>query len=262
MKIHLVSFASRKFYKNQRLLVKSARKNGITSFFTWKYYHLFVRLFFYKNLKTLRSPRGAGYWAWQPYVILESMARIDDGDILFFCDSGFEFVNNLNSMPEILKTNDIVLFAAGNYINKHYTKRDAFILMNSDQENYWNAPQITGGIHMWKKTPYSEKVLKEYLFYSTQYQIVSDSPSQLGENLEGFIDHRHPQSILSILAVKFDIPIWNPPTMDMESFSSEVDLFDLNRISEVKGSTRFLKTNRLIKLALLDRILGKFGLWI
>jgi hypothetical protein len=38
----------------------------------------------------LSNPRGYGYWVWKPYVILEELNKIPDGDILLYTDAGCE----------------------------------------------------------------------------------------------------------------------------------------------------------------------------
>ena len=37
------------------------------------------------------NPRGYGHWLWKPYITKITMDKMNDGDILFYLDSGCEF---------------------------------------------------------------------------------------------------------------------------------------------------------------------------
>ena len=46
--------------------------------------------------------------------------------------------------------------------------------------------------------------MSEYLYYAQDKRIITDDPNELGyNNYEGFRDHRHDQSILSLLTKKY-----------------------------------------------------------
>lgn len=40
------------------------------------------------NDKLNYNVRGFGYWCWKPYIILKSLEKIKDGDILVYADTG------------------------------------------------------------------------------------------------------------------------------------------------------------------------------
>jgi len=39
--------------------------------------------------------RGAGLWLWKPYIILDALSKIEEGEWLFYCDSGTVIIRNL-----------------------------------------------------------------------------------------------------------------------------------------------------------------------
>ena len=51
----------------------------------------------------------------------------------------------------------------------------------------------------------SIRFVSEWLTYATDPRAVSDLPSVLGENAPTFKDHRHDQSILSLMAEKWGL---------------------------------------------------------
>ena len=164
---------------------------------------LFYTDFYKKNQKILDYHRGAGLWLWKPYFILEEVLKLKNDQYLMYIDSGDMFSNKIENYLDILiKKYDIILLS-GCFKSSSYTKRDCFILMNCDSKEYWDSIQIEAGISIWKKTDNSIKILNEWLEYCCNWDIISDQNNN--QNLYDFIDHRHDQSILNNLTVKYNI---------------------------------------------------------
>ena len=49
--------------------------------------------FYVMNKFVLDLPRGAGYWLWKPYIIKDALASVEDGDYVFYVDSGAFYIN-------------------------------------------------------------------------------------------------------------------------------------------------------------------------
>lgn len=211
MKNCLVSYSTEEFRKRQKELEKSALKHGIDKVFSYTEEMLKETDFYKKNKDILINKRGAGYWVWKPYVILMAMDEISKGDILFYVDAGVEVIGDVNLLAELCVKNDgILLFNAVNK-NKHWTKRDCFKGMGADWYRFWEAPQAMGGYQVYQKSDKALDFIKEYLRYVQVKHFVDDSPS-VTANLDGFIEHRHDQSILSILAIKYNIKLYRNPS--------------------------------------------------
>jgi hypothetical protein len=251
MNFLLTSFASRNFYENQKRLKESANLNGIEKVINFKYVHLFRFSVFWKNLKIFRSRRGAGYWAWHTIVIREALRKVDENDFIIFCDAGLKFTNKVEFLHDLMIENHVLFFSNGNFKNQQYTKRDTFILMDCDESKYWNGPQVMGGFHVWKKCKKTYEFLEEYEKYCLNYQIVSDSPSTEASNFSDFIDHRHPQSIMSLLIVKYGYQVLSCPVSYQGNLLNENDVLPY----------LFLSTNKESKYSLYNTVLQKIGLW-
>ena len=214
MKKYLVSCATKEFLKKQKVLNESALKFGIDEVFSYTDEMIEETEFYRNNLKILHDQKkapGYGYSIWKPYIILEVMEKIMEGDILFYVDSGAEIINDMASLVELCKNRGgILLFNAVN-INKFWTKRDCFIKMNCDNEEYWNASQVMGGYQVYIKQERSLQFLKEDLKYVQIPELVDDSPSTVS-NFSGFVRHSHDQSVLSNLAVKYGIKSFRNPS--------------------------------------------------
>lgn len=213
MKTYLVSCATKEFYKKQKVLNESALKFGIDKTFSYTDKMLEKTNFYRNNKKILDQKKapGYGYSMWKPYIILEVMEKMEEGDILFYVDSGAEIISDINPLIELCKNQGgILLFNAVN-VNKFWTKRDCFIKMDCDNAKYWNAPQIMGGYQIYIKQEKSIQFLNEDLKYVQIPGLVDDSPSTV-PNFEGFIRHSHDQSILSNLAAKYGIKSFRNPS--------------------------------------------------
>lgn len=213
MKKYLVSCATEEFYQKQKVLNKSALKFGIDKIFSYTD-KMLEETVFYKNNKMILDQKkapGYGYSIWKPYIILEVMDKMEEGDVLFYVDSGAEIISDIKPLVDLcVKNEGILLFNAVN-ICKFWTKRDCFIKMNCDDEIYWNASQIMGGYQIYIKSPRTIQFLQEDLMYVQIPELVDDSPSTTS-NFEGFVRHSHDQSVLSNLAVKYGVRGFRNPS--------------------------------------------------
>lgn len=201
MNWHLVTYADEKFASQQKFLYQIHNKGFIHAPFNRK--NLEKTDFYQENKQILDEPTGAGWWIWKPYFILETMKSANEGDFIIYCDCGDMFSPGLKSYVEsTISENDICLLLLGNNKNGHYTKRDCFIKMNCDEKDYHESNQLEVGFMVWKVCQKSINIVSEWLNYCTDYQIINNDPSVLGEELSEFVAHRNDQSILTNLAIR------------------------------------------------------------
>lgn len=187
---------------------------------------------------------------WKPYIIKKALSEIEEGEYLFYCDSGSQFVNSLNSLMASFDAKfDIMPFEL-QYIEKHWTKRDCFKLLDCDESNFIESKQIIGGFSLWKKSDFSIKFVSEWLQYAQDSRILTDTDNQLElPNYEGFVSHRHDQSIFSLLIKKNNIKVYRDPSQFGSDF---FDLYSESLYPQIVISTR--KRN----ISLRNRIKKKF----
>lgn len=212
MKKILVSFASSpKWIKYQIHLENTAKKYGIDGHAAFTDKNLNID-FKNKHISILNNnTRGYGYWMWKSLIIKETMDLLNYGDILIYIDSGAEFISDPSFLINKCIQEDIVLFENYPYINKTWTKRDSFIMMDCDSERYYNCKHVDAAFQFYKKTENNINFINEFVKYSEMEGVINDEFNIEKQNLEGFIDHRHDQSILSILAEKYYIPLTKQP---------------------------------------------------
>jgi hypothetical protein len=171
------------------------------------------------NENVNKDTRGYGFWMWKPIILRQTLDMLDEGDIVAYVDSGNMIINSLDYIFNEVDRNGIVLFdnRDGNYqrtthINKEWTKRDAFILMGCDDESYYNSVQVDASYQFYKKCKMTECFISEYSLFCENENIISDRPNITKENLPCFIDHRHDQSIISLMAKKYNISLLPEPS--------------------------------------------------
>jgi len=147
---------------------------------------------------------GWGYCIWKPFILLECMNRIPDGDIIVYMDVADEVYNNDYFRWMELHTLEHGRFLVWNYYtHANWTKRDCFHYMDCDTEEYWNHRQLEAGTLAFVKNEENILFLRTWLNWCKVKEVMTKIPNISGkENLPGFVDHRTDQSILTNLAIR------------------------------------------------------------
>ncbi len=163
--------------------------------------------FYEKNKYNFNYERGGGYFIWKPYFVYKAMKeKLKKGDYLVYCDSDTVYINNTRYLINYMrkKQKKILSFIYHkNYLEKHWSKRDAFILMTSESKTITNSPQIIATYFVLKKCKLTENFVIEWLKYCEDPRIVTDEPNVLHKsNYNGFTENRYDQTVFSILLKK------------------------------------------------------------
>ena len=166
--------------------------------------------FYEKNKKILDIKRGNGLWLWKPYIINKTLENLNDGDIVFYCDSGACFFRDASPIFKILEKQDIWV-SIQPLIERQFTKRKTFELMNCNNEEYKNSNQVLSGFIAIKKSNFSTAFINEWLDYCCNIDIISPIDDKSSEE-PNFYAHREDQSILSLLIKKYNIKAYSDPS--------------------------------------------------
>ena len=216
-RVVVVSFASNKYLSSQAGLVESARAIGFRRFMSYNLENLPTD---WRSTNAVNeSVRGCGYWLWKPLIIRDALHKAEADQLVLYVDAGNRFLaSDFGLLLEVAGRQDVTLFdnrdsnpLGRRNLNLHWTKRDCFQLLGCDTPEYWFAPQVNASYQIYRRTDYSFAFIEEYLRGCLIPAALNDEPSQL-KNLEGFRDHRHDQSILSILAHKHLISLLPDPS--------------------------------------------------
>jgi hypothetical protein len=211
MTINFVTFGSHKNYVDAgKRLIKQAKNLKIfkeTILYTannlkndksfWEKHKDFIE----------NNKRGYGYWLWKPYIILKTMNRMKDNDILLYLDCGCEI--NCQERNYFLKCiekvkKDKIIGTKMRHIEKDWNKMDLITKLNMNEDIYINTPQRQAGVVLYLVCKETRELVNEWYNLGCEYNNINDSPSVI-PNLSGFREHRHDQSIFSLLSKKYNL---------------------------------------------------------
>jgi hypothetical protein len=154
-----------------------------------------------KNQHLLEQPRGGGYWLWKPYFICRALASLSADDYLFYCDAGARFLASIDPLIELSRRDgqDVIPFELP-YIEKCWTKRDAFVALGCDSAEFTETRQRLASFHLWRASDFSVQLAQEWLERAQEARLITDMPNESGlPDYAGFREHRHDQSLFSLL---------------------------------------------------------------
>ena len=217
--LFLCSFASPDLGRSVKRFIKQSNEISLYKdykIFGWKDLSLNkkkqIKNFFKKGNKRL-----FGYACWKPEIILNYLNSLPKESILQYSDIGCHLNKNgmqrLKFYLETTNKNNILAFQYKKpefeminknlkyqiYYENEYTKGDLF--------NYFKLPidsqirkseQVWSGTVFFKNNSITKNFLKEWNDVCCKMNLIDDSPS-IEMNSEEFIEHRHDQSIFSIL---------------------------------------------------------------
>lgn len=157
--------------------------------------------------------RGFGFYKWKSVIVHSALKHMNYGDILVWCDSGstvlpfkgrkcFQYFDALVSSS----TKSIMGFRI-KYLEAQWNKKTCVDeLVGSDKAECLkvNPNQFCSGLLICKKTPESISMASEWQFFSEldNGRLLVDSPPDEPQ-YPGFVEHRHDQSVLSLLLKKY-----------------------------------------------------------
>lgn len=223
------NYADKKFRRAQKLNSKTAKKWGADRVIEYTARDIDPK-FRAANKEILDNPRGGGYYLWKPYVFYRAYQEIGEDDYLIYTDAGSVYVDSIQKLIDCMEKEQVnlMLFSLQNeMLERKYTKRDAFILTGCDEEQYAETPQSIGGYMVCRKSAEVEDFFQEVLSYAQDIRIISDNPNTMGkDNYSGFIDHRHDQSVISLISKKRGIKKFRDPSQHgmINRYPKEVEM--------------------------------------
>ncbi len=215
MKSYFLTYASSEFERNARLLAASASRCGFSGVYCLGPEILAGTDFAERNKGILCEGRGGGYWLWKPYIIKKYVMKLKQDEVLFYSDAGRSSYYKFSRLPSKLLEQAIHNdkgFIPGVAIPHlgpiaKWTKRDCLQIMDADTPEIYNRTVVQATWSVWTKTEHAIEFLSKWLGYCEDPRCLTDTPNLLGKsNFQSFVDHRHDQSISSILVHKLGAP--------------------------------------------------------
>lgn len=185
---------------------------------------------FYKQNQWLwqhHHKRGFGWYAWKPYIIWDALSRLQDGDIVMFIDADAVPVDNFGMLYDICaKDGGIMLFAAETHKHYKWCKRDCYIVMGQDDPKYRDVQAGVARFMLFQKGKWrATQFLMEWITYCVNPRATTFDPSVIAPELDGFIEHRTEQAIMTNLGHKYGLKFYREACDAGAPFSHDKDLY-------------------------------------
>lgn len=152
--------------------------------------------------------RGNGLWLWKPYFIEKVIQEAQDGDTVFYIDSGAFFIRNPRILLDYISDANPIFACDQPLIESCWTKPELFDTLNAWEFKDYN--QFWGGLQVIRVNNFTRKFYKEWLNLCCVHDNIS--PAGLGKYDRpkkkygtDFVSHREDQSIFSLLCHKYGI---------------------------------------------------------
>jgi len=262
-----VNYADKSFQRAQKLNSKTAKQWGADKVIEYGPKDI-DKTFRRRNHEILAAPRGGGYYLWKPYIYRKAYDVLREGDYLIYTDSGAVYINKIQYLIDCMEQEKVpvmIFSLEQERIEKGNTKRDAFVLTGCDEAQYTDTPQSIGGYFVCKKAPEVKAFLDEVLQYAQDIRIISDKPNVMGlPNYKEFTDHRHDQSVISLMSKKYGFKRFRDPSQfgQMNHYEPEVEhrstypqIVDSHRLNA--GSLLEIKIRRVKIIRKTDEVIKK-----
>jgi hypothetical protein len=214
--ISLVTFSSGEaFGAFQKKLCRSALDDGqFNEAVLWTAQTLRETAFYRAHAAILDLVRGAGVWAWKPFIIYNELLRRADGDYVVYYDCGRKGNTITKPITEIIAWCDLSPHGilpgveSASEPNRRWAKADCFHYMDAEAPQYWDRPHVQATFSVWKNSPFARSFVAQWMKFALDPRLITDHPNVAGrDNHPEFLDHRHDQSILTNLVARLGLSL-------------------------------------------------------
>jgi hypothetical protein len=223
-KLYFITYGDKKYRKSKKRLVLQAKLFNFESIKTFGFNDL-SNDFIAKTKPYIGDVRGGGYWLWKPFFLKKTFDEMQDGDILLYLDAGCEL--NISGKKrfleyiEIMNANKGVLSFHLPCLREYsYTNDAVFEYFEIDSSSaIYNSYQIVGGVLLLKKNDLTKKLIDDFFNVAIQRPDLFSDLYNVKTTRSNFIDHRHDQSIFSVLRKKYGLI-----TIEDETYNEDFNL--------------------------------------
>jgi hypothetical protein len=230
----LINYSDDNFKNEQKFNSKTGAKHGFERVLQYKKSELDTK-FLESNSELFKIKKGGGLWIWKSQIILDALKKTSEGDYLFYSDSGLYFIENINPLVDFFEKEKLqILFFNSPLLEIQWTSKLVFNKLDLDKSLYGFTNQIIGGYFLFKNNSFSLTFFKEFHELCNNHALLV--PNEMQNEDENFIEGRHDQSILSLLAKKYGINSYR----DISQFGDNKLLIEYFRISNRYQKNLFL----------------------
>lgn len=226
MKVFL-TFASSSWHKARSRIIRQAQRLAVfDAVYGYEEADLAASFRVRYREKLVNGTRGFGYWCWKPQVILQALEKMSEGDILQYTDAGCHLNSagkaRLEKYFEIAArtASGILAFQATtptyplpdlpceplDLMEYRWVKGDLLDYLGVRQNlAIVQTPTIGAGVIFVRNCDASRRIIRKWAaVVDEDFHFIDDTPST-SPNLPGFVEHRHDQSIFSVLCKMYGV---------------------------------------------------------
>lgn len=226
IKKKFLAFGNEKYLKSRERIIKEAKALNIfdeCNLETETVYEepIMKNIISRINCGSFKNARGGGWWIWKPYIIYKLLKQSNDKDIIFYTDAGTEIINR----PDV-KIKFIELFNLVSKSSRCPTGIATFIVSGPPNERYeymfnmqevfehfgvennkeiTDTQQVAATVCIFYKCDKCMEIVEKWINTAIKHPGYLTGDRRVSHQLkgykerQGFRDHRHDQSIWSIL---------------------------------------------------------------
>lgn len=205
MKKVLITYGDKKFEMSKKRFIQNAHAiNIFDEIITYSDKDLSEEL---KQSEIINEKRGGGLWSWKPDVILTTLNKMEDGDILVYCDSGCTVYpcNEWNHIWKSLENHDIIAQRIYQRTDKWTRKSIIEYFAQTNSKNWTKCYQHMATAIILKATPFTRAFVSEWkdMMISHPEMVKDVTIEEKVNEAECFIENRHDQAFYSALTYKY-----------------------------------------------------------
>ena len=201
---------------------------------------------------------GYGFWIWKPKIIYDTLQKLQDNEILMYCDAGIYINKNgkkrFDFYIEKLKEYDMVTFSTSDkYKAQQYVKNDAIMSFYPEFNNEWNTA-CYAGIMILKKNDTTVNFIKDWLLLCENYNYLDKKPSTKYKDLPHYCGNDCDNGLFNLCLAKYKIHFTITP--------DEINLYtsDKTQIAHTKQTPKKVDWSSLEHIPFqVRRMTPKFG---
>jgi hypothetical protein len=225
-KKYFLSFGNKRFINSRNRILQDAKQINIFDNYVIETEEICNEQPYKDVIKNISNSnkgnigRGFYWYTWKPYIIYKTLSKLNNGDILFYCDSGMKINNNVDvkkkfgDLFDLVSNKDKCPTGISTFITTgHKNQREEYmynLVQVFEHFNVLNKKEIThtqqiqAGVSIFYKCEKSMQIMEEWfqLSLSNPEYFIGDSRFcnlEKKNQIPGYRDHRHDQSIWSIL---------------------------------------------------------------
>lgn len=211
--IHLVTYADERMSISQQKCVATAKQFGCDTAHVWTRGDI-PQWFIDDNEEVFASEFGAGFYIWKPFIIWQTMMKLNNGDILLYCDSGNEFISDVRNIAE--QMDEDIFFFHNNWPHIDWCKGDVLkAILPGYEYGHGRTPtekQVQASTIFFRVNQQTRDFVKEWLLWLQLPGFCDNSASKV-PNYPSFSESRWDQSVLCCLQIKYGYKThWFPTT--------------------------------------------------